>query len=173
MAKFYPDIKRLFDINPGRKSCYTPHQIVDEFKLYIEDLENNPIEVDTNYRYQSENNSRRQQRRTQTYARPPKVLDFVTRWLGMTHQWWYALPNGKNGDAYKNVVERITQYCSDVKYDGAVIGIYNANIIARDLGLKENISVSRRDTDDNMTEADIDAEIKRLEKLDDKQPKGK
>lgn len=168
MAKFYPDTKRLFDNLRGRKAKYTPEQLADEFKEYIEDLEQNRIEVETNYRYQTSENERRQQRRTQTFARPPKILDFVTRWLGMTHQWWYALPHGKRGAEYEAVIERITQYCYDTKFDGAVVGLYNANIIARDLGLKENIAVSKRDVDEHMSEADIDAEIKRLEKLDSK-----
>ena len=84
----------------------------------------------------------------------------------MTHQWWYSLPNGKRGADYEAVIERITQYCYDTKFDGAVVGLYNANIIARDLGLKENIAVSKRDADEHMSEEDIDAEIKRLEKLD-------
>lgn len=168
MAKFYPDTKRLFDNLRGRKAKYTPKQLADEFILYIKDLEENRIEVETNYRYQTSENERRQQRRTQSFARPPKILDFVTRWLGMTHQWWYSLPHGKNGADYEAVIERITQYCYDTKFDGAVVGLYNANIIARDLGLKENIAVSKRDADEHMSEADIDAEIKRLEKLDSK-----
>lgn len=168
MAKFYPDTKRLFDNLTGRKARYTPEQIAEEFRLYIEDLAANPIECETDYRYQSEESGRRQQRRTQTYARPPKILDFVTRWLGMTHQWWYTLPHGKRGAEYSAVIERITQYCYDTKFDGAVVGVYNANIIARDLGLKENIAVSKRDADEQMNEADIDAEIARLEKLDGK-----
>lgn len=166
MSKFYPDTKRLFENLRGRKARYSPEDLAEEFKKYIADLEENQIEVETNYRYMTSNDERRQQRRSQRYARPPKILDFVTRWLGMTHQWWYSLPHGKRGADYEAVIERITQYCYDTKFDGAVVGLYNANIIARDLGLKENIAVSKRDADEHMSEEDIDAEIKRLEKLD-------
>lgn len=166
MAHFYPDTRRLFENLRGRKARYSPEDLAEEFKKYIADLEENQIEVETNYRYQTSNDERRQQRRTQRYARPPKILDFVTRWLGMTHQWWYSLPNGKRGSDYEAVIERITQYCYDTKFDGAVVGLYNANIIARDLGLKENIAVSKHSADEHMSEEEIDAEIKRLEKLD-------
>lgn len=166
MARFYPDTKRLFDNLRGRKARYSPEDLAEEFKKYITDLEENQIEVETNYRYQTSNDERRQQRRTQKYARPPKILDFVTRWLGMTHQWWYSLPHGKRGADYEAVIERITQYCYDTKFDGAVVGLYNANIIARDLGLKENIAVSKHSADEHMSEEEIDAEIRRLEKLD-------
>lgn len=166
MPKFYPDTKRLFDNLRGRKARYSPEDLAEEFKRYIADLDENQIEVETNYRYQTSNDERRQQRRSQKYARPPKILDFVTRWLGMTHQWWYSLPNGRRGADYEAVIERITQYCFDTKFDGAVVGLYNANIIARDLGLKENIAVSKHTTDADMSEEEIEAEIKRLEKLD-------
>ncbi|MCA4468132.1 DNA-packaging protein [Bacteroides xylanisolvens] len=166
MSKFYPDTKRLFENLRGRKARYSPEDLAEEFKKYIADLEENQIEVETNYRYMTSNDERRQQRRSQKYARPPKILDFVTRWLGMTHQWWYSLPNGKRGADYEAVIERITQYCYDTKFDGAVVGLYNANIIARDLGLKENIAVSKHSADEHMSEEEIDAEIRRLEKLD-------
>ena len=165
MAKFYPDTKRLFANLRPRKSKYTPEQLAKEFEDYIADLETNQIEVETNYRYQTSNDERRQQRRTSKYARPPKILDFVTRWLGMSHQWWYALPKGKSGAKYEAVIERINQYCYDVKFDGAVIGIYNANIIARDLGLRDNIAVTKSADDDDMSLDDVKAEIERLEKL--------
>ena len=166
MAHFYPDTKRLFENLRGRKARYSPEDLAEEFKKYIADLEENQIEVETNYRYQTSNDERRQQRRTQRYARPPKILDFVTRWLGMTHQWWYSLPNGKRGADYEAVIERITQYCYDVKYDGAVVGLYNPNIIARDLGLKENIEISKRWNEESMTLDNIEKEIARLDKLD-------
>lgn len=166
MAKFYPDTKRLFDNLKGRKARYSPDDLAEEFKKYIADLEENQIEVETNYRYQASNDERRQQRRTQRFARPPKILDFVTRWLGMTHQWWYTLPHGKRGADYEAVIERINQYCYDTKFDGAVVGLYNANIIARDLGLKENIAVSKREADEHLSEEALDAEINRLQKVD-------
>ena len=166
MSKFYPDTKRLFDNLRGRKARYSPEDLAEEFKKYIADLEENQIEVETNYRYQASNDERRQQRRTQRFARPPKILDFVTRWLGMTHQWWYTLPHGKRGADYEAVIERINQYCYDTKFDGAVVGLYNANIIARDLGLKENIAVSKREADEHLSEEALDAEISRLQKVD-------
>lgn len=166
MARFYPDTKRLFENLRGRKARYSPEDLAEEFKKYIADLEENQIEVETNYRYMTSNDERRQQRRSQKYARPPKILDFVTRWLGMTHQWWYSLPDGKRGADYEAVIERINQYCYDTKFDGAVVGLYNANIIARDLGLKENIAVLKRDADEHLSEEQLDEEIKRLEKVD-------
>ena len=64
MARFYPDTRRLFENLRGRKARYSPERLAEEFKLYIADLEENQIEVETNYRYQTSNDERRQQRRT-------------------------------------------------------------------------------------------------------------
>lgn len=165
MSEIYPDVRRIF-ANLKPKQCkYTPEQIADEFTRYIEDLKKNPIEVECEYKRNSDNVGKAIQRRTSRFPRPPKVLDFVRRWLGLTHQAWYQLPTRKRGAEYQHVIDSINQYCADVKYDGAVVGIYNASIIARDLGLKDNISVSKPGDEDNMTLDEINAEIARLEKL--------
>lgn len=113
MAELYPNPKRLFDFlknKAGRKSVYTPRQIADEFVLYIQDLKNTPIESETSYKRQraeDEQDNASEPReiniRTERYQRPPKVMDFVVRWLGMSHQWWYALENGIHGEQYKQV----------------------------------------------------------------------
>ena len=162
MAKIYPNTKRLFQNLKGRKAKYSPQNIADEFKLYIEDLAKNPIELETEYTYKSKSKNTGRQTRVQKFPRPPKILDFVNRWLGMTHQWWYMLPSQKKGEEYSEVIRRITQYCFDTKFDGAVVGIYNANIISRDLGLKENVTIERIDPDENMTDEELAEEIKRL-----------
>lgn len=164
MAEFYPDVRKSFSPLFIKKPKYTPEQIADEFQKYIEDLKRNPIEVETDYRRQAETTGRVSQLRIVKYPRPPKVLDFVRRWLGMTHQAWYQLPTRKRGKDYETVIEAINQYCADVKFDGAAVGIYNAQIIARDLGLRDNINVSKGD-DESMSLDDINAEIARLEKL--------
>ena len=165
MAEFYPDVRKSFANIRGKQPKYTPEQIAEEFEKYIADLKEHPIEVEANYRRQSESTGRTSQKRVMKYPRPPKVLDFVRRWLGLTHQAWYKLPTRRRGKEYEEVIEAINQYCADVKFDGAVVGIYNAAIIARDLGLKDNITLSKPGEDENMTIDDVNAEIARLEKL--------
>lgn len=165
MAEFYPDVRKSFANLKMKEPKYTPEQIAEEFVKYIDDLKQNPIEVEADYRRQSEKDGRTQQRRVTKYPRPPKVLDFVRRWLGISHQAWYKLPSRRRGADYEKVIEAINQYCADVKFDGAAVGIYNAAIIARDLGLRDNITVSKPDGDENMTLDEINAEIARLEKL--------
>lgn len=172
MAKLYPNPKRLFDFlkkKTGRRSAYTPRQIADEFVLYIEDLKETPIETETSYKRQraeeaqdGESEPKEINIRTERYQRPPKVMDFVVRWLGMSHQWWYALEKGQDGDQYKPVKAAIEQYCYDVKFDGAVVGLYSATIIARDLSLRENVNIQQDTASANMTEEEKVADIGRM-----------
>lgn len=171
MAQIYPDIKRLFDsVTTGRTPKYTPLDLINEFVAYIESLRNAPLEVETEYRQHSatDDNSRRTaQTRKERFDRPPKVYDFVVRWLGMSESWWRMLGTSKrNGKLFLTVKEKIERYCYDCKFDGAVIGVYNANIIARDLGLKDRVEYETTKSEDNMTLDEINAEIARLQKLD-------
>ena len=167
----YPDLKRLFAETDGRgrKLSYTPQQVVEEFRQYVESLAANPIEVETEYQRQTqtigESTSRQGQMRKQRFSRPPKVTDFVVRWLGKSMQWWSDISNSKRlGKQFSDIKNKITQYCYDCKLDGAIVGIYNANIIARDLGLHDKIAVEKKETDpiDGMTLEEVNAELKRL-----------
>jgi len=45
----------------------------------------------------------------------------------------------KKLDDYSNVITRINNVMRSQKFEGASVGIFNSNIIARDLGLKENV----------------------------------
>lgn len=166
MAEFYPDLHKSFANLRIKEPKYTPEQIAEEFEKYIADLNKHPIEVEADYRRQSESGGRISQRRITKFPRPPKVLDFVRRWLGLTHQAWYQLPSRRRGKDYETVIDVINQYCADVKFDGAVVGIYNASIIARDLGLKENIAVSKRDKEAGLSIEDMKTEIARLQQIE-------
>lgn len=171
MAQIYPDIKRLFEsVTTGRTPKYTPLDLIREFCEYVESLRNSPLEVETEYRQQSsasgESSARKAQVRRQRFDRPPKVYDFVVRWLGMSESWWRLLGTSKRySKLFLTVKEKIERYCYDCKFDGAVIGVYNASIIARDLGLKDRVEYETTKSEDNMTLDEINAEIARLQKL--------
>lgn len=172
MAQIYPDMKRLFDsVTTGRIPKYTPLDVINEFCAYVESLRSAPLEVETEYRQQGSTanggDTRKAQVRRQRFDRPPKVYDFVVRWLGMSESWWRMLGTTKRyAKQFLTVKEKIERYCYDCKFDGAVIGVYNPNIIARDLGLKERIEYESQKSEDNMTLEEINAEIERLTKLD-------
>lgn len=168
MATLFPDTRRLFGGIIGKAYKYTPQQIMEEFQAYIEDLKNNPITVDTVYVAQNlngdaEGNGGRRPRRLQNSPRPPRIEDFVTRWLGMSRSWWYELPKGTKGATYKEVTERISEYCYNVKFAGATIGIYNANIIGRELGLQEHVMMENKGEQKELSVKEAAEFIKKLE----------
>lgn len=161
MKNIYPNLERLFEetSNRGRKLSYTPEQLVDEFGKYVESLAESPIELVTEYK-----GGKSPGTKTERFSRPPKVTDFVVRWLGKSMAWWAQISESKKrGEQFFNIKDKITQYCYDCKLDGAIVGIYNANIIARDLGLQDKIAVAKHeDPIDNMTLEEVNAEIARL-----------
>lgn len=170
-SKFYPDIKRLFaEVNKGgRPLSYTPEEVLEEFIKYIDDLSTTPISVEVEYRQQKQGSGeqRSMQQRKQNYYRPPKVYDFVVRWLGKSASWWRMIGESKrHGKKFLTVKEKIERYCFDCKYDGAVIGLYNANIIARDLGLKDKVEVEQKQLGDDMTTEEITKELARMRRND-------
>ena len=161
----YPDLKRLFEEtgNRGRKLAYTPEQLVEEFGEYVKSLSECTIELVTEYK-----GGKSPGTKTERFSRPPKVTDFVVRWLGKSMAWWNEIEGSKRrGNEFFNIKNKITQYCYDCKLDGAIVGIYNANIIARDLGLQEKVAVEKKEKDplDDMTPDEINAEKERLMKL--------
>lgn len=162
MKNIYPNLERLFEetSNRGRRLSYTPEQLVEEFGKYVESLAESPIELVTEYK-----GGKSPGTKTERFSRPPKVTDFVVRWLGKSLQWWSDLSTSKrSGSKFSDIKDKITQYCYDCKLDGAIVGIYNANIIARDLGLQEKVAVEKRTPDpiENMTLEEVNAEIERL-----------
>lgn len=51
----------------------------------------------------------------------------------------------RKNEKYASTVETIDSIIREQKFEGAAAGLFNANIIARDLGLRENIDQSSKD----------------------------
>lgn len=160
-ANICPSIKRLFDeIITGRPLCYTPIQIVQEFELYIADIRANPVQVVTKYD---------QVVTTKWLARAPKVSDFVNRWLGKDMSWWSRLSdtsNNKQAKEYEAIKSKIQGFCYDIKLSGAMVGIFNHNIIARELGLTDKQQINSK-TQQVIIQVNNEEEAKRMQELAD------
>lgn len=173
MSNFYPPFGRMFDeMKYSKKLAYTPERLTEEFTQYIQSLADDDVEIEVEYRRMSRRpgsqggvDNKDLQVRREKLHRAPKITDFVVRWLGKSMSWWSMLETGKHAAKYAKVKEIITQYCYDVKFDGAVLGLYNASIIARDIGLKETIRVESRTSEKDMSIDEVKAEIARINKL--------
>lgn len=72
-------------------------------------------------------------------------------YLGISEQTWRNYRDS-NPD-YFEVTKLITDAMYDQKFAGASAGIFNANIIARDLGLKDKIETDHKSSDGSMSPA--------------------
>lgn len=136
-SAFYPDIKRLFASCVGKPLKYTPEQLREEFEAYIADLQANPIYSDTSIRKKSAAGSE-EKSVVNKYPKPPRMNDFINRWLGADWRWWAELSKSKRGEEYSIIKAHIKDYCEGAMLDGAMCGIYKENLVSRYLGLAEH-----------------------------------
>lgn len=73
-------------------------------------------------------------------------------YLGISEQTWRNYRD--SNPAYFEVTRLITDAMYDQKFAGASAGIFNANIIARDLGLKDKSEIDHQSSDGSMTPKD-------------------
>lgn len=72
--------------------------------------------------------------------------------LEISHQGWREYCQKKD---FSEVTERIENIIRTQKFEGAAADLLNANIIARDLGLKDNTEIQHTSPDGSMTPKDI------------------
>ncbi len=58
-----------------------------------------------------------------------------------SREWWNKFKNANHPD-FLQVVSRIDEIIYTQKFEGAAVGAFNANIISRDLGLRDGSDVT-------------------------------
>lgn len=69
-------------------------------------------------------------------SQTPYTLSGMCLYFDCSREWWNKFKNEKRED-FLQVVTRIDQIIYTQKFEGATVGAFNANIIARDLGLAD------------------------------------
>lgn len=117
-----------------RKFAY-PSQLLTEFDKYVKDREQRAIQFS-----ESENGvvgeSLIKKEKVKIKHHPLSIVDFCI-YLGCSRAWWNALP-----DEFLGVKNYISDYIFSYQLKGAEIGEFNANIVARELGLADKKEVS-------------------------------
>lgn len=67
----------------------------------------------------------------------PYNISSLCLYLDCSRQWWYNFKEAKHED-FVYIITRIEEIIYSQKFEGASVGAFNANIIARDLGLKDS-----------------------------------
>jgi len=99
-----------------------------EYFVYIDE---NPIEV-----VEEETGSNGHKKKTKKLQRP-YTWDGLYIYLGISHLDFY-----KERKEFLGVIEHLDKIIRNNKFEGASSGIFNSNIIARDLGLKDKKELS-------------------------------
>ena len=75
----------------------------------------------------------------------PFTVTGLCIYLGVEDAWWRNFKGTeafKSNEAFGTVYAAINQIIYNQKFEGAAVGTYNANIIARDLGLRDKTELS-------------------------------
>jgi hypothetical protein len=119
----------------GRPRKFKPADLLDEFQNYIQDRMSNPIvEKEEESGYAGQNSSAKTKEKS--HPQLLSVADFCV-FLGCSRNWWNELP-----DEYLGVKSHISTYIDNFQLKGASIGVFNANIVSRLLGLKDKTEFS-------------------------------
>lgn len=119
----------------GRPRKFKPADLLDEFQNYIQDRMSNPIvEKEEESGYAGRNSSAKTKEKS--HPQLLSVADFCV-FLGCSRNWWNELP-----DEFLGVKSHISTYIDNFQLKGASIGVFNANIVSRLLGLKDKTELS-------------------------------
>lgn len=122
----------------GKPRKYKPAELLDEFQNYIQDRMSNPIvEKEEEAGSVGEHSSNKTKKKS--HPQLLSVADFCV-YLGCSRSWWFNLP-----DDYLRVKEHISTYIDNFQLKGASIGVFNANIVSRLLGLKDKTELTGGD----------------------------
>lgn len=119
----------------GRPRKYKPAELLEEFQKYIQERMSNPIiETEKESGFSGQNGSAKTKEKS--HPQLLSVGDFCV-FLGCSRNWWNELP-----DDFLGVKAHISTYIENFQLKGASIGLFNANIVARLLGLRDKTELS-------------------------------
>lgn len=129
----------------GRKKDFeTPSELWDAFIEYIEWSKNNPW-----VKYEVIKSGKDMGKLITIPIEKPLSLLAFSNYCGLTKQGLYNYGEKESYKEYFDIFTRIKGICENQKIEGSEVGCYNANIVARVLGLadktenKTDLSVSK------------------------------
>ena len=122
--------------NEGKEKTFkTPYELSKAFEDYKTDTDANPW-----IRFEVIKGGQDAGKLLPVPMQRPYTLGGFATFLKMTYQGVKNYGEMEGYEEYFEVYEKIENECTSQKFEGAVVGVFNANIIARDLGLTDNIS---------------------------------
>ena len=119
----------------GRPRKFKPIELLDEFEKYILDRMSHPI-VEAESETNRNDTHRGAKLKEKEHPQMLSIADFCV-YLGCSRNWWNELP-----EEFLGVKSHISTYIDNFQLKGAAIGVFNANIVSRLLGLKDKTEFS-------------------------------
>jgi len=119
-------VKSINDNKVGAPFKYEPEELAQKIKDYYKEIDNNPIEkkkVETSLKDTKE---------TIEYIKRPYTIEGLCNYLDITCK---TFRNWENNEQLLPIITRARQTIYDNKLEGATAGVFNANIVALDLGM--------------------------------------
>lgn len=114
----------------------TPSALLKAFENYLEDRKSRPlISLESESGKVGESKIEKEKEKKKNH--PLSIVDFCV-YLGCSRNWWNELPTD-----FLGVKNRISDYIFCYQLKGAETGIFNANIVARELGLADKKELTR------------------------------
>lgn len=91
---------------------------------------------------------------------PPYTLRGFLLYIGANLSYWSEFKTAKaaNLNGFPEIIHAIEEIIYNQKFEGAAVGAFNANIIARDLGLREQSEINLNDAREKVGELFPDME---------------
>jgi hypothetical protein len=128
----------------GRDKIFShPGELWDACAEYFEWVDNNP------YKVQEPIKSGEFAKEIIELDQPlPYTLGGLCIFLGVSHSYWKDFrATNKNDKGFSAIIAQVEEIIYHQKFSGAAAGQFNANIISRDLGLKDRSDVTTNDKD--------------------------
>jgi len=121
----------------GRPAKYTPQSILQKFIDFAQWLEDNPYYQEKGYSYMGEV--------TKENFKKPHIATFggFCLFAGLTYE---TLSQYQKDSHFSEIIKLIKNAITEQKFSLAAAELVNANIIARDLGLADNINQNNTGT---------------------------
>jgi len=137
-------------VKRGRPPIFkTPDDLWNTCKKYFEWCDGNPL-IETDFRGKDA---------VEVHLPHPRpyTLAGLCVWLGVNEKFWRDLRNAKKEDEneFSPVITRVEQIIYTQKFEGAAAGFFNANIIARDLGLTDKKDITAQMNNQRKTVDDL------------------
>lgn len=125
-----------FNAKVGRPRKFAnPQALLKAFHDYLEDRKSRPL-VSKESEYGDVGESSISKTREKMKNHPLSIVDFCV-YLGCSRNWWNELPS-----EFLGVKNRISDYIFSYQLKGAETGEFNANIVARELGLADKKEIT-------------------------------